>query len=105
MSSQKCQKRNWAILDEILIKSGDTNAWTFTACRQQNTFSYHILFNNKHNILHYITNLPYVELTAYSNLSKSQFQCSVQTKEAAYRITVNNNNQQRRIDYTVLLLY
>ena len=54
VSSQNCQKRNFAIIDEILIKSGDTNrpTWTFIACRHHNTvlFSYHILFNNKHNI-------------------------------------------------------
>ena len=55
VSSQNCQKRNWAIIDEILIKSGDTNTWTFIACRQHNTYS-HILFNNKQNIA--LHNIP-----------------------------------------------
>ena len=43
ISSQNCQKRNWAIIAEILIKSGDGNTWIFTACRQYNTYS-HIIF-------------------------------------------------------------
>ena len=37
-------------------------------------------------------------------LSKSQFQCLVQTKEAAYGIFVINNHQ-RRTNCTVVLLH
>ena len=114
VSSQNCQKRNWAMKAEILIKSGDGNTWTplvpvdrIKRCVDSplHLFLYHILFNNKHNILHYITNLPCIEqMTDYSNLNKSQFQCLVQTKEAPYRIIVNNNHQ-RWINYTVGLVF
>ena len=54
VSSQNCQKRNWVIIDEILIKSGDTNTWTFIAYRKYNIGS-HIIFYLIINILHNIT--------------------------------------------------
>ena len=46
ISSQNCQKRNWAIIDEIMLKSCDTDTWTFIICRKYNSYS-HIRFNNK----------------------------------------------------------
>ena len=73
----KLSKRNRVIKAEILIKSGDGNTWTpllpvdsIKHCVDSllHLFLYHVLFNNKHNILHYITNLPCIEqLTDYSN--------------------------------------
>ena len=41
VSSQNFQKPNWEILDDIVIKLGDTD--TFTTCRKHNTDS-HIIF-------------------------------------------------------------